>query len=1258
MKKSSGKILSSLLLLSLSPKLIAQSNLPDEIDFISYQSKADKLAIEVKDLQGKIAILIKEKQDLETNLPLIRSRALELSKKAEELNKLIEAKQKKDVDLTVEVQTFQGSIQSITNDLNVVISQLTAISARAQSEGAEMGRIEAHIVTLQGQSIEANNRLINEKKEESLSMRAIDDLSRDLNVLNQEEGQLRDSRRDLVTQNSINQKDLPVVKNLLSKKEVELSPKQAQLSKAQQDLNQTKNEVTTLQNQLTTANQQLSPLRSQKQKLETELAPLKSEVAALRSTLSSQETQLAQLIQKKENGVTDKANLIKQISDLDAAMATNEKNISEYQARIVTEEQNMASITVELNKARKALSDLEARNLPPSELREARRLVKKLEGDLSLSKQTRDNSALAMKGLRDDNIKKTQDKVKANQSLAELETFLSQAETLIAAKKNEVEQNKAAINLKDGIIAPKQADLTSIISQITPIELQLNALQSNLSQAKQREQSLTTQVQSLLSQVGQITADINAMKADIATMENQMAAFPQEARRIEARLNSLEITQQDKLNQLSREQKLLVRIRQNIPTLEAEAISAKVKLENRVKNRQDQLLVLQAIENEKNQKFKEKAIKETLIQAENQNLADSVRRQTALRVSLKSDQDLLVTTESQLSTDQTSIPKMETRLSSISGELNPLEQRLKVATPELDSTLAQIPVRQSLYEKYLKEAVQAGASVGKRGEVDGSVGGEAEAKKVALTRGESSGLEEGKWQAILRSHVRGEINGYDKGLSDGLSSESDVNRGFNDGRAEGLKAAADFAQLTLKPQFYQSAFQTLLSEADLPEVMSKELKLSQNKIKAQAKEVSKIAENIPVLSNEELRKSQGIISPLDEKIQKAQTELSKISSLRASLSRADLSYVSVSSVPSVSASECQKVYKKVSEFVAACESKLKSDYSDLFKRSHELTFKAVYPQAFASVVGTAFESELQKNYKSGYDQAFSIAQSEGLRVGKIQAYESNFNAQREMAYQESIDFETTKAKQEAQSMAQQYFSKNGVSGLVESPSLENVSRFGISSGTSFLIATKLKNAGAKDLDSGAVQLKIKSVSGPVKFLQLESPLPMLPSKKVSNAKLNLGATVLDTANPGEKVVIEGVIIHPGNDFQSMRSEKFSIEERIALNPSAQTNVIFDATPKASNLFGGKKHSINVDVTALYSGLNAGYNVSMEIVGSTTINLTKTKDSTKVLTRGQKDSVELSYKLSKADKGKVVQLKVKVEFGTLVISEKIIEIRPE
>jgi hypothetical protein len=60
MKKSSGKILSSLLLLSLSPKLIAQSNLSDEIDFISYQSKADKLAIEVKDLQGKIAILIKK----------------------------------------------------------------------------------------------------------------------------------------------------------------------------------------------------------------------------------------------------------------------------------------------------------------------------------------------------------------------------------------------------------------------------------------------------------------------------------------------------------------------------------------------------------------------------------------------------------------------------------------------------------------------------------------------------------------------------------------------------------------------------------------------------------------------------------------------------------------------------------------------------------------------------------------------------------------------------------------------------------------------------------------------------------------------------------------------------------------------------------------------------------------------------------------------------------------------------------------------
>jgi hypothetical protein len=97
-----------------------------------------------------------------------------------------------------------------------------------------------------------------------------------------------------------------------------------------------------------------------------------------------------------------------------------------------------------------------------------------------------------------------------------------------------------------------------------------------------------------------------------------------------------------------------------------------------------------------------------------------------------------------------------------------------------------------------------------------------------------------------------------------------------------------------------------------------------------------------------------------------------------------------------------------------------------------------------------------------------------------------------------------------------------------------------------------------------------------------------------------------------------------------------------VNPSIENAVDYDTTPKVATLGIVKKHDIGVTVTPKFEGVEQGYEVSIEEVGSTYARFTNSKVTTERLSRGASKKMNFEYKLDKSARGKTVNFKVTVK----------------
>ena len=166
-------------------------------------------------------------------------------------------------------------------------------------------------------------------------------------------------------------------------------------------------------------------------------------------------------------------------------------------------------------------------------------------------------------------------------------------------------------------------------------------------------------------------------------------------------------------------------------------------------------------------------------------------------------------------------------------------------------------------------------------------------------------------------------------------------------------------------------------------------------------------------------------------------------------------------------------------------------------------------------------------------------------------------------------------------------------------------------------------------------------------------------KPKSQAELSvMKMKVSDTAVPGSRLVVAGEIVHPGNDYRAGRVENFLVETVVVVNPSVESEMVFDTTPKVATLGILRKHDIDYAIRPKFEGVDQGYEVVIEEVGSSFARFSNTRIATDKLDRGTLKKMTFEYKLDKAARGKSISFKITVKNGSNVVKTSELQVKAQ
>ena len=414
---------------------------------------------------------------------------------------------------------------------------------------------------------------------------------------------------------------------------------------------------------------------------------------------------------------------------------------------------------------------------------------------------------------------------------------------------------------------------------------------------------------------------------------------------------------------------------------------------------------------------------------------------------------------------------------------------------------------------------------------------------------------------------------------------------------------------------------------------------------------------IPDLTDAEIAESSRIISALDNLIAQADVELKDILNLRQKLQDARNVYSAPAAGENQNNANCSGVYKGVKDYVEACKGSYVIRYQKLYTAAHSDSFLKTYTGAFNEQIDRVFDAELSRLYPGYLKEATSVGKEVGIATGKKEIYQQSFARAENAAYAGTLPAETARVETEAVNLVQEHLNNNAALTLKGSAKIVTSNEYGIAPGAEAELKMLIKNIG-KQASIGNSLVRVTSITQNITSDRKEAPLASVAAQTQADLSV-LKLKVSDAALPGSQLVIAGEIVHPGNHYRSNRVESFRIETLLKINPSIDNlNLDFDSTPDIAGLFGTKKHDVEMVVKPLFAGVDQGYEVTLEEVGTNFMEIVSRPAITEVLNRGVAKKVKFTYKLQKAAKGRALTLKLTVKNNGKVVSSQDLKINPK
>lgn len=1254
MKPTSFSVKTALLAtLIISGKTFAQT-LPDEINHPQYlkiyqnaeqvlntkTEEFNKLSAQKVELEKQIAEMVKD----QNGLPARNA----------ELQRLIEAKRTEVSRLNSEMQAVETVLSQVIEDLRRIDTLIGQLRSDSNAENARNQQINGRRNQVIQDLNRVNARLQQEMAEENQSIAQLNNLTRGMNNDIQKRNDDIQEKANLNREVDRARRELPGTKVKVAQTNQSLQLKKAQVAEAQSKLPAIKAQVASEESQLAQADAEINPKKTKLNSLKAELARLSPEVTRLQK-------ENADLNAKIEANKT-KINA----SGLNALIAKRdalEKELSSVNAQIQTLSDKIVALKEAIKpelasqiEVRKQIAQLERSGANPSELQ-------RLKAELAASE-----ARLAPKRLEINRTEKQHETLALsvapkNQELEATKASITRVETSVATLIAENDAAAAKIAANKLIIDERNLANAGLVKEINELEAQINALSVNrdrlarsVTQLKAQEAQLTTQVANGNRDVQQIEAEVVQLTRSVSEMEKAIADFPIDNRRLENRIAAYETQINTARAQISREEKLLARIQQDRMTIERDAQGIQNEL-GRVN--QDLAQSTQLI-NTLNAKISQESQNRESLTRYNQ---DSIRKYDSLKNSkAAAEGDIAGATQEisvnnqDIATIATELPRLRSNLAVVTPKVTNAEAAVAEASGKVQTADANFQSRMSLYEKYLLEAQNLGVERANIGTTDGVKAGTVEARAKATKLATENATAEAKWVAMRRGYILGEISGYAAGFDTGIASSSDAAQGDIDGKVAGTKRAKDHANLVLKPEFYLEELSRRLVEDEVSSRKSMAKNSDSINTIVSANKKMMAAHDVPELSQDEISASQRILTSLDSLIEQALIEANQVTALRTQLSQGRGVYTTPGLGENANNANCSGVYKNVKDFVDACKTNYGSKYQGLYTAAHQSTFIAEYGRTFADQIIRTFDAELSRLYQVYLKEASTVGNAVGVSAGKKEIYRQSFTRTEAATYSSVLVGEEARVEGEALAMVDSHLKANASLTVKGDTKLVSSAEYGIAPGTEAELKMIVKNIGSQ-ASTGNSLIKIKEASNSLVLPTRETAIASVAAKSLTTMSV-MKIKINDAAVPGSKVVLAGEIVHPGNDYRASRTETFRIETTVAVNPSIESEVDFDTTPKVATLGITKKHDIDFTVRPKHEGVNVGYSVSVEEVGSSLVRFTNSEAQTERLNRNQSKRVRFEYKLDKSAKGRTINLKVTVKNDGSVVKTTEIQIKPE
>ncbi len=1009
--------------------------------------------------------------------------------------------------------------------------------------------------------------------------------------------------------------------------EINYAPYESTYRSLVQDTNAAQSQLNTSRASLAEAKRFISEMTAHISDLEGQISSSQNEIARLRREIPQLENQIQQLRSEDSRVMSDIRSRQNEESNLSFRAQQAQNELRPMEASLARKEQRLRELQSELEGFRRQEREAEA-DLN-REVSQAQNLDRSIQQEQSQQRQMQAdlrNIETRISGVESE-ISRTESAMGTLNS--SLNTERSKFEALTDRKAN-VEAELARLRSSGG--TPEE---------IAAAERKLNAITNTLS-------NTATEVRNLESQIQRSEAQIRTLRSQIETLRRDQQMLPTRIATSEARERQLVSQRAQQQNSINRYQAELSTARRNVE-IRTNAVEGQ-----RQEVRNDEIAVL------RHRQLLENVIK--TLEATRAEISNLTLRSRNLNAQM-------ATASETIRSHQTSIPRLEQGIRDDESEISAGERDLanarrdettftaSVARDEVkladvtrrrNAAQNEMDVRANLYNRYLSEAQSLGGGQAAAGSALGTREGEKISATLSRQNGVAVGRELGLAEAKHWGSVRGEILGYDQGYSEGLASAEDRARAVAESSAKATVDAELFAQRNFKPVFFEEYVQ---AEFKKP-LLAKNLVMKSLQLMGMSFSAEEALDAVSPLTPNEIARSEELRTPLDAGITQVAKDVNSIEAKARRLSDPQVAFQAPATVP-YGTPNCAQVYKSLAVFKAACDSSYKGSFAANFVAAARTSFQQIYTPQFNAEFNAANLSQRESSYTGELSAATAVGRAEGLRIGKIEIFETTYAATYKTAYASELEKARAKAKVDA---------SNELTGFLKVKPLLTVASSELAAenfrgGEEVSILGKVKNVASVAL-KGPVMIRITEVVNAEKVLGEavlnEAGALVLTSLPVLKVK------ILTSAKAGEKLIVRGVVDLPGDLYKPARQEKFELIQTLSANPAHDLGLTYNRTPDIKGVFRRNIHFVTVGLKPKFEDIKDGYQLSLTPVGeaASLMEMREGALTTGAIAVGANKEIRFSYVFKDAAKAKTLSMELAISYAGKVIKKEILTVVPK